>query len=385
MSGLTSEGFVPLTYEEIRTRIQSRLETFNPGFDFSPESPDGQLIDIMGFELSQAWTQIDQVYNSYNPDTATGQAIRNIGFLTGIPFQTATRSQAVITLTGTLGTVVPKKSIVEDVDGNEFATEYDAVIGASGTNVTVIANVSGPIDVTAGKITTIQTSVSGWTGITHDTDGVPGSTVQTEHAYRNLRNRTVLRNFNSVVENMEARLLELGIEQATILNNDTINPIGSVPAGHIHITVGEYTGITDAEIAQVILETKGIGCPTYGTSSAVVEDSQGFSHTINFTKATEVPIYMEIEVIFHDEDKAGALEKIQAALADHINSLQAGEDVIYSRLYQYITPFAKAEVTKLWVNDTGPLSGAHVINVALTDEQFASQAISDIGITDVTP
>ena len=54
MSGLDITGFTAEKLLDIQTRIKGKLELFNPGFDFRPESPDGQLIDIMSFELWQA-------------------------------------------------------------------------------------------------------------------------------------------------------------------------------------------------------------------------------------------------------------------------------------------------------------------------------------------
>ena len=51
MAGLTREGFTPLTYEELVTRISNKLEIFSPGIDLSPESPDGMQVQITAFEL----------------------------------------------------------------------------------------------------------------------------------------------------------------------------------------------------------------------------------------------------------------------------------------------------------------------------------------------
>ena len=98
MAGLTSEGFTPLTLEEIQTRIKSRLENYNPGFDFSPESPDGQLVDIFSVELAQVWSELNTVYSSFDPMEAVGQGLLNIGLITGIPFGFATRSSASLDL-----------------------------------------------------------------------------------------------------------------------------------------------------------------------------------------------------------------------------------------------------------------------------------------------
>ena len=112
MAGLTRSGFVPDTYEAIKSRIESKLEALNPGFDFSPESPDGQLIGIMAFEIFQGWSQLNNVYNSYNPQVASGAALRNLGLISGLPYGVANRSFATCEVTGTAGTIIPQGTIL---------------------------------------------------------------------------------------------------------------------------------------------------------------------------------------------------------------------------------------------------------------------------------
>lgn len=379
MSGLDSTGFTPLSFDEIVARIGSRLEAYNPGFDLTPESPDGQLINIFAFELSQAWNELGIVYNSYNPEEATGAALRNIGLITGIPYGVATRSTCTIDLTGTAGTIVPRGSIVTDSVGNEFQTQLAATIPAS---VEVVAMVSGFIDMPIGTVTTIKTPVTGWTAIDQPAVGRAGTAAQTETAYRNVRNRTVLRNFSGVEAAMQARLLELGINQATVINNDskTVILADGTPTQTIHVTIGEVSGITDMDIARTILATKGLGCPTYGSTTVTdVLDSQGIAHTIKFSRATPVSIFANIDVSFLDTDIAGATDAMKAALLEHINNLLAGEDVVWSRLFGLLTPHGKAQINTLEVGLSAITTSA--ANVAIGGTEYASMVIGDISLT----
>lgn len=379
MAGLTREGFIPLSNQEIKDRISARLEAFSNGIDLSTESPDGQLVEIMSFELSQAWSELDLVYNSYNPEVAVGAGLRNIGLITGLPYGAATRSQADIDLVGTSGVVVPAGSIVADANGNEFTTTFNATIPAT---VQAVATVSGPINVDIGALTTLVSNIVGWTSIDQPTAGRIGATAQTENQYRNLRNRTVLRNFVSVEETIRARLTEdLGIVQVSVINND--DPNNSLPDGTppntIHVTVGEIDGaITDEDIAQVILATKGLGCPTFGSTSIAVNDTQGNSHTVSFSKAIPKTVFMDIEILFLDNDFAGAEESIRADLIAHINSLDAEEDVIWSRLFGLITPYAKAQVNKLELSDDGITYNAS--NLVVGADEYANTETGNINI-----
>jgi len=378
MAGLTSSGFVPESLEDIQARIKGKLELINPGFDFSPESPDGQLIEIFSFEMWNAWTQLNLVYNSFNPAVATGAGLRNLGLISGLTYGTANRSYATIELVGTTGTIVPQDSLVTDADGNEFYVAFNTTIPS---NAQVICRVPGPVPVPANTIVNILTPINGWTGVTQTLDGTIGSLADSEQKYRNLRQQTVLRNYTSTVDTMQARLLELGVEQASVFNNDAIiTAPNGVPANTIAVTVGEVGTVTDESIATVIFETNAVGCPTFGTTTVAITDQQGFDHDINFTKAVEVSIEMVIDLTFLDEESAGAIEQIKAALVGHIESLLAGDDVIWSRLFEYITPYGKAQVNTLTIAKAGDAQG--VINIPLTETEYSSMTAVDVTITE---
>jgi len=368
---------VPETLEDIQERIKGKLELINPGFDFSPESPDGQLVEIFAFELWNAWTQLDLVYNSYNPAVATGAALRNIGLISGLTYGTANRSYATIELQGTAGTVVPANSIVTDDDGNEFYVAFNTTIPS---NAQVISRVPGPIPVPISTLTTITTPISGWTSITQTTAGTIGTLADSEQKYRNLRQTTVMRNYTSVVDTMQARLLELGVDQASVFNNDATITVDGVPANTIAVTVGEVGTVTDESIATVIFETNAVGCPTFGSTTTSITDVQGFSHDIKFTKASAVTIEIEMDITFLDTESAGAIEQIKAALVGHIESLLAGEDVIWSRLFTYITPYGKAQVNTLTLARAGDAQGT--ANLVMTDTEYASMLTTDITIVE---
>jgi len=379
MAGLTREGFTPDTYEAILERIKNRLTVFSPGMDLSPESPDGQLAEIFSFELAQCWSELGLVYDSYNPDVAVGAGLRNVGLITGLPYGGATRSQADVELVGTADTIVPKNSIVTDADGNEFYTQLDARIPST---VEVVADTSGPILVPIGTLVNIATPVAGWNSVTQVTAGRAGAVAQTDVEYRNLRNRTVMRNFVSVAETISARMFEtLGIEQVVVINNDSavIAPDGT-PVQTIHVTVGEIDpAITDMDIAKVILSTKGLGCPTFGsTTVANVPDVQGHLHSISFTRAAAQQVFVNLQVTYLSSDSAGATENIRDALIGHINGLLANEDVIWSRLFGLITPHAKAQIDLLELSTDGVTYNP--ANILLGASEYAATVAGQINI-----
>ena len=379
MGGLTSEGFTPDSYDDVSTRIESRLLALDPNIDLSPESPDGQLVAIMSAEIAQCWSELNLVYNSYNPDQAVGAGLRNIGMISGLPYGAATSSQTVVELTGVAGAVIPKGSVVANGNGDEFYTAFAATIPAS---VQVFAAVAGPIPVDAGTITNIVSTITGWDGVNNPSSGKVGLAAMSEVVFRNLRNKAVLRNYTSAAEVIKARLSEdLQIEQVVVEDNDspTTSPSG-VPANTIHVTVGELAAnTTDEEIAQIIADTKGLGCPTFGSTYVEIEDSQGLPHKVYFSKAGPQAVFMDIEILFLDDDYAGAEESIRNDLLAHINGLAAGEDVIWSRLFGVITPYSKAQVNKLELSKDGMTYVAG--NLSIADTEYPNSVSGNINIT----
>ena len=110
-------------------------------------------------------------------------------------------------------------------------------------------------------------------------------------------------------------------------------------------------------------------------------DDQGHSHTINFDKAVEVPCEVEITVQYlNPAESAGAETDIANAIADYINNLLAGEDVIWSHLFQYITPYGDAQVDLLEIGTVAAASPA-VGNIVIATGEYASIQVSAIDIT----
>ena len=376
MTGLTVDGFEPLTYEEVVGRIESKLEALNPGFDFSVDSPDGQHIAIMAFEISQVWDQLDLLYSSFDPRVASGQALKNIGLISGILKSNADRSFAFLTLAGVEGVAVPAATRFSNSDGQVFVSEVDGVIPGV---IRVIADLPGPVLVPAGGIDTIDTAVAGLSGITQASDGEVGNEPETEQHYRNRRTESVMASTESVADSLRAKLILLGLDQVSVINNDGANTLDDgTPPGFIHITATD-SYITNAQIAETILKYKSLGTPTYGNTSEEVIDSRGYTHTIYFSRAASIRVVLEVDVTFLGEDFAGAEESIKASLQTYINALETGEDVIWSRLFGLITPYGKAQVNTLLVGEFNTTLGT--ANVPIQDNKFANIALDDITLT----
>ena len=375
MSGLDYSGFTVRKIEEIKEGIESNLEVLNPGFDFTPESPDGQLIGIMAEEIQILWNELSFVYESFDPQTTIGQGLRNIGFISGIEYGVALRSRTSIDITGVSGTLVPVGSEVSD-GTNIFQTSQNAVIPS---NVEVLSVVAGPLPIGAGTLTTIVSTITGWTGIDQPLAGIEGKLAQSDSEYRNTRNSAAMGLADSVADSLESKLVKAGLQQVRVLNNDfTVNLPDGTPPGYIHITIGDPGDLTDDQIARLILDYKNFGVLTYGTTTRSPVDSHGGGHNISFTKSIAAEVFINLDVTYLEES-ATATEDIRAALVEYINNLQAGEDVIWSRLFGIITPFGKAQIDSLLIGRTAGTMNSS--NITISQDEHGTTSTGNINIT----
>ena len=86
-----------------------------------------------------------------------------------------------------------------------------------------------------------------------------------------------------------------------------------------------------------------------------------------------------IEILFLEAEYAGAEEAIMADLITYINSLDTSEDVIWSRLFGIITPYAKAQVNILEIGDDGVSYGT--TNIIVGSDEYAATVEGNINIT----
>ena len=83
------------------------------------------------------------------------------------------------TCTGLVDSPIPAGSVAQDASGYLYYSLADAVIPASGAVDIVFQNqASGPIACPIGALNTIYRAISGWSGITNATAGVPGNEVE---------------------------------------------------------------------------------------------------------------------------------------------------------------------------------------------------------------
>lgn len=241
------------------------------------------------------------------------------------------------------------------------------------------ATTTGNITEGANAATSIQSPVSGWEIAYNPFAGITGTNDETDSE---LRNRYLLAKFqdsNNTYESIYAAILKVsGVTQVVIYENETDNDYTSpnVPAHSFYPIV---LGGSSKAIAQAIWDNKPAGILSYGNITNTIYDSQGIGHDVSFDRPEAVPIYITIIIAKTDGWQDSNTENIRTDLVNYFNTLQVGEDVIYSRLYTPINGYDGYYVNNLYIGTTASPSGT--TNVAISYYKLANLSASNIIIS----
>lgn len=293
--GVRPEGFVVKPLDVILTEQQDLARSkFGEGIRVNPSSKLGQYIGAAAERESEIWDLAQAVYAARDPDQAQGAALEIACALTGAYRAAARRSTVVATLGGVAGTVIPVGKVASVTGtGVRFRTLAEYTIGGGGT---VAANLeaenTGALLAPAGTLTVIETPVAGWNTVTNAADAVPGAAVETDPALRAKRVLTLAKSGSATLAAIVAEVATVADVTTVIgFENDTAGVVDGMPAHSIEILV--QGGDQDA-IATAIWESKAGGIQSHGTTTRTVVDAAGVSHSVKFTRPTEVEVYVGV-------------------------------------------------------------------------------------------
>ncbi|HXK18347.1 MAG TPA: baseplate J/gp47 family protein, partial [Polyangiaceae bacterium] len=142
MSGLTPEGFIAKTVDEILAELrQSQRSNVDGSLNTSATGVIANLNMAFALELAACWEAIAEVYDAHDPASAEGIAADANGSLVGVPRRPATKALTTLRLTMATSTLVPSGSVVSDPTRPtvRFVTLVDALTSTTSTSVDVPA------------------------------------------------------------------------------------------------------------------------------------------------------------------------------------------------------------------------------------------------------
>jgi uncharacterized phage protein gp47/JayE len=336
MAGLTTTGFEAKPLDEIKSDIEAdERALISTKINTSSASLVGQINGIMATKLRQLWELLQALYNAFFADGATGFALTLRAALTGTTRDAATYSRTTCTVNVDMGTYLPGTLVASVLDSPDSRfSNLETITNAGPSAAAITGNVfecltTGPVRANAGTLTVKAQAVTGWNSITNPADATLGAVEEGDPSLRAKREAELRAQGSTTADAVKADLLRdvEGVERVTVLENDTAETdVNGVPRNSLECIVygpASPTADDDQAVAEQVWASKAGGIGTYGSTSKTVVDLQGKSHTVRFTRPTDLPAFCEVAINVDGDTYAGELA-VQEALAASTDALDSG-------------------------------------------------------------
>ncbi|EAB2880322.1 hypothetical protein FUA39_06830 [Salmonella enterica] len=330
---VTAEGISAPDYQTILDTLTSYFQQiYGSDAYLEPDSKDGQMVALVALAVHDANNTAIAVYNCFSPATGYGAALTSNVKINGIARKGATNSTVDLLLTGTAGTTITNGT-VKDTNNVIWRLPDSVVIGVDGTvTATAICSKSGAVAAPAGTITTINTPTRGWTSVTNPAAATVGAPAETDAELRIRQGQSVAIPSITPFEGVDGAIANIaGVTRHKLYENDTGKTDGNGLPPHSISAIVDGGDVT--EIARTIRGNKGQGVRTWGKTSVTVPDKYGNPHIISFSRPTDVPVYGKITLKVFAGYTSQIGVQIQQAVADYINRLMIGDQVLLSRIF----------------------------------------------------
>lgn len=352
MTQLTGAGFT-------RTRLDERLATlqaamrgiFGQDIDLDPDTIDGQTLGIFAESISNIDQLAEDVYHSFNPNSATSRALSRLVMLNGIKRIEGTYSVVDVLCVGQYGTVIPAGSLIRSTSTRaQFKTLTPVTIPAEGQIVVGCqAVVKGAQIGPANTITKIDTPIYGWQTVNNPLAATVGRAEETDEQLRLRRARSTSTPAQSIIDSMYGAIANIPeVVQCEVWDN----PTGSIDANGLppHSINAVVEGGLTADIAAQIYARKSMGAQLVGAVTSTVNDSRGNPHVIRFDRPVDVPIYVVLNVLAMPGWPTDGADRLKTQLLTWtLANQRIGKPVIHSRLYDTLNTVPAHSITTMFL------------------------------------
>lgn len=335
--GLTEKGYVRKTYDEILNgKIAKAKELFGEDIDTSDQGPLGKYIRINAYDQAVLEEQLEAVYFSRFPNTATGQSLDRLLIFGGLTRNTATAAEYRVRIYGTADAVVPMGFLVGTDTGLTFYTKEDATIGASGTcTVDAICTEPGTMgNVASSSINVIVNPDANVEAVTGIKCLSPGADAESDADLR-VRFKAALAGGGSCNKDaVRAAILRVpGVQYAAVVVNDTNEPDSDGRPPHSFECFVKGGDDYAQEIAHAIYSKRPLGITTVGDITVAIKDISGDTQEVRYSTVPDIGIIIRVQMETNSLFPSDGWERLEAKIADHINKLGIGTSLVLSTLY----------------------------------------------------
>jgi uncharacterized phage protein gp47/JayE len=325
---ITAAGISAPTHAEVVASLENGYRAiFGPDIDVSELSREGQLLRVFAACISDANAATVAVYNSFSPATAQGAGLSSAVKINGLTRKSSSKSQALVRVIGVAGTTI-SAGIVQDIAGTKWDLPASVVIPPAGEiTVTATCRKAGDVAAPVGTITSIVTPTLGWQSVSNTAAATPGAAVETDAALRRRQALSVTVPSTTIRAGLHGALLALpGVTAAEVFENDAdTTDSNGLPAHSIACVV---QGGDSTQIGRTIALHKTPGTYTHGTTAVTV-----LGVTARYFAPDPVTIKVAVTLRALPGYSTATAAAIKQSVADHVNGLPFGEDILCTRLY----------------------------------------------------
>ncbi|MFC0948959.1 baseplate J/gp47 family protein [Pasteurella multocida] len=334
MAKLVESGIVIERLDSILERVEQGFKRiYGQNINIDPDTPDGQMIGILGQIKVDLEELAEDVYRQLDPDLATGAWLEQRVAYAGLVRRKASYSylRSVI-LTGDPYTEI-NNLIVSDTNKTRWILEQKATLNESGSaRADFRSEELGAFSLNANTQLTIETITLGLNSVTTSVDAEIGIEEETDSQLRQRFSKSRAKNAINSAEAIEGEIGDLAdVKQVIVLENNTsqTDSIGISPHS-INVVV---EGGNETDIAQVIYKNKGAGIGLQGQTSVNLMIN-GKQRAIKFDKATPVDVHISMTLVRYEDFTKIDKDEVKRMLSNV--KFKIGEDVSLSRLYSPI-------------------------------------------------
>ncbi len=331
---VTGERFITREQVQNGTGVQANIAVEAESEEFGPILGSAGTIDTIESPVS-GWTAEAAIDSSLTEPFALSN---------GQTLFIETDGGAVQTVTFITGDFV--------AIGAALAAEVAAAIDANTTGISsfdangavrCVSDTDGPgssIQITGGTANPQLGFATDLVAGMNDSDALIGRNIESDQDMRIRREELLRISGAGTLEALRSAVREvLNVLQAFVFENVTLvtDPNG-LPAKSFEVVA---SGGLDQTAAQAIFDTKPVGQESFRDPggngvTVVIEDSQGVDHDINFSRPTEVPMFIDVDVsvegtVFGGGDQNAGVQQVKDALSVLGQQQQIGGDVYILR------------------------------------------------------
>lgn len=240
----------------------------------------------------------------------------------------------------------------------------------------VRANTPGAVEAEPNSLTSIMAPRLGWDSVYNPYPASLGRSLETDEELRLRFRETKFERASSTIDSIYSAIRNLNnIEEVVVYENDKdVADANGIPS---HSFMPIVLGGSDEDIAQTIWDNKPMGIRSYGTTSVVIYDSQGFAHDVAFKRPTPIPVYITMTLVKDQTYPGSGNDDIRSALIQFFeDNFGIGDDVIYTRLYTPINSVPGHYVSNLRIGTSPTPTGT--TNISIAYDQIATLASVNI-------